>query len=83
VLDPLRRGGLVGDEPDEQGRRRLQLILTSNGRAKLDEAMLYWHAAQDEFERNFGYQQATCLRRELFRMTRDLAKAKRRTGRTE
>jgi DNA-binding MarR family transcriptional regulator len=75
VLGRLLRSGLVADEPDGQGKRRLQLILTSTGHAKLQEAMVRWRAAQDEFERKFGHQQAASLRRELFRVTRDVPKA--------
>ena len=75
VLGRLLRSGLVANEPDGQGKRRLQLVLTSSGHAKLEEAMVRWRAAQDEFERRFGQQQAAYLRRELFRVTRDVSKA--------
>jgi DNA-binding MarR family transcriptional regulator len=75
ALRPLLRNGLIANEPDEQGARRLQLVLTACGRARLDEAMVHWLAAQDEFERKFGPQQAAMLRRELFRLTRDVSKA--------
>jgi DNA-binding MarR family transcriptional regulator len=75
VLGRLLRSGFVANEPDGRGKRRLQLILTSSGHAKLDEAMVRWRAAQDEFERKFGHQQAAYLRRELFRVTRDVSKA--------
>ncbi len=75
VLGRLLRSGFVADEPDGQGKRRLQLVLTSSGHAKLEEAMLRWRAAQDEFESKFGPQQAAYLRRELFRVTRDVSKA--------
>jgi DNA-binding MarR family transcriptional regulator len=75
ALRPLLRNGLIADEPDGQGTRRLQLTLTRNGQAKLDQAMTHWLAAQDEFERKFGAQQAATLRRELFRLTRDVSKA--------
>jgi DNA-binding MarR family transcriptional regulator len=75
ALRPLLRNGLVADEADGQGTRRLQLVLTQTGQARLDQAMAHWHAAQDEFERKFGQQQAAYLRRELFRVTRDVSKA--------
>jgi DNA-binding MarR family transcriptional regulator len=74
ALRPLLRNGLIADEPDGQGTRRLQLTLTQNGRARLDQAMTHWLAAQDEFERKFGARQAAMLRRELFRLTRDVSK---------
>ena len=50
-------------------------MLTACGHARLDEAMVHWLAAQNEFERKFGPQQAAMLRRELFRLTRDVSKA--------
>ncbi|MGF6240685.1 MarR family winged helix-turn-helix transcriptional regulator [Paraburkholderia phenazinium] len=74
ALRPLLRNGLIAGEPDGQGTRRLQLVLTQSGRARLDQAMTHWLAAQDEFERKFGPQQAALLRRELFRLTRDVSK---------
>jgi DNA-binding MarR family transcriptional regulator len=75
ALRPLLRNGLIADEPDGQGTRRLQLTLTQNGHTRLDQAMTHWLAAQEEFERKFGPQQAAMLRRELFRLTRDVSKA--------
>jgi DNA-binding MarR family transcriptional regulator len=74
ALRPLLRNGLIADEPDGQGRRRLQLALTQSGHARLDQAMTHWLAAQNEFEFKFGPQQAATLRRELFRLTRDVSK---------
>ena len=74
ALRPLMDSGFVADEPGEQGKRRFQLILTGSGRTKLDEAMVHWSAAQDEFERKFGHLQAALLRRELLRITRDVSK---------
>jgi DNA-binding MarR family transcriptional regulator len=75
ALRPLLRNGLIANEPDGQGTRRLQLVLTASGYARLDEAMGHWLAAQNEFERKFGPQQAAMLRLELFRLTRDVSKA--------
>ena len=75
ALRPLLRNGLIADEPDGQGTRRLQLVLTACGHARLAEAMGHWLAAQNEFERKFGPQQAAMLRLELFRLTRDVSKA--------
>jgi DNA-binding MarR family transcriptional regulator len=75
ALRPLLRNGLIADEPDGQGTRRLLLALTRNGHAKLDQAMTYWLAAQQEFECKFGPQQAAMLRCELFRLTREVSKA--------
>lgn len=74
TLRPLMRSELIADEAGIVEKRRLQLVLTSGGRAKLDEARVYWKVAQDEFERKFGKREAADLRSELFRVTRDVAK---------
>jgi DNA-binding MarR family transcriptional regulator len=74
ALKPLLSNGFVASDPVGRLNRRLQLALTANGRAKLDEAMVHWRTAQEEFERKFGPQQAALLRRELFRITRDVSK---------
>ena len=74
ALRPLLRDGFVASESDWRVNRRLQLALTDSGRVKLDEAMMHWRAAQDEFERKFGRHQAALLRRELFRITRDVSR---------
>ncbi|KLU26470.1 MarR family transcriptional regulator [Caballeronia mineralivorans PML1(12)] len=73
ALRPLLQNGFVASKPDQWVNRRLQLALTGSGRVKLDEAMVHWRAAQDEFERKFGPEQAAFLRRELFRVTRDVS----------
>jgi DNA-binding MarR family transcriptional regulator len=75
TLSPLLRRGFVADGQSGPGKRRLQLVLTGSGRMKLHEAVVHWRAAQDEFEQKFGLQQAADLRRELFRITRDVSKA--------
>jgi DNA-binding MarR family transcriptional regulator len=75
ALRPLLRNGLVANEAGGAGTRRLQLGLTASGHARLDRAMAYWLAAQNEFERKFGPQRAASLRRELFRVTREVSKA--------
>jgi DNA-binding MarR family transcriptional regulator len=73
VLKPLLRRGLVVAPPEGQSYRRLRVVLTRRGSAKLDEAAAHWAAAQTSFERSFGLQQAAHLRSELFRMTTDLS----------
>ncbi|MFM0166764.1 MarR family winged helix-turn-helix transcriptional regulator [Paraburkholderia sediminicola] len=75
ALRPLLLNGLVANESEDRGARRLQLILTTDGHAKLVEATVHWSAAQDEFERKFGPQQAAFLRHELFRISRDVSKS--------
>ncbi|MBZ5790497.1 MarR family transcriptional regulator [Burkholderia contaminans] len=71
ALKPLLRRGLVATPAEGRGRRRLQIVLTTHGAQKLDEAAVHWTAAQARFERDFGSRQAAHLRRELFRMTHD------------
>jgi DNA-binding MarR family transcriptional regulator len=73
ALKPLLRRELVVAPADGQSKRRLRVVLTRSGSAKLDEAAAYWAAAQASFEHRFGQQQATYLRSELFRMTSDLS----------
>jgi DNA-binding MarR family transcriptional regulator len=68
----LRRGLVVAAHVEGQRDRRLQVVLTRNGLAKLDEAAAHWEAAQASFERGFGKQRATHLRNELFHMTSDV-----------
>jgi DNA-binding MarR family transcriptional regulator len=75
VLKPLLRDDLVVAPAEEQSSRRLRLMLTERGRNKLDQATAHWRAAQASFEFSFGQQQAEHLRSELFRITRDVAKA--------
>jgi DNA-binding MarR family transcriptional regulator len=74
ALRPLLRNGLVANEANGNGMRRLQLTLTADGRARLEEAMVHWRAAQDDFQLQFGQQQAAALRNELFRLTREVSK---------
>ncbi len=74
ALQPLLHSRLVANETSMRGVRRLHLVLTHDGRTKLDEATVHWRAAQDEFERQFGPSQAEFLRRELFRVSRDVSK---------
>ena len=69
ALKPLLQRGLVVTPSEGQGRRRIRVVLTRRGSAKLDEAVVHWATAQARFERSFGKQQATHLRTELFRMT--------------
>ncbi|WP_407945647.1 hypothetical protein [Paraburkholderia elongata] len=73
LLKPLLRRGLVATPPEGQSNRRLRVVLTRRGFAKLDEAAAHWATAQASFEHSFGQQQAAHLRNELFRMTSDLS----------
>lgn len=73
ALRPLLRDEFVDGSSQEHCKGRLQVTLTQRGRAKLDEAIAHWRAAQEGFERSFGQQQAASLRSELFRITRDVS----------
>ena len=72
VLKPLQRDGFVVAPAEARCRRRLCLMLTGRGHEKLAQAAVHWGDAQANFERTFGQQQATHLRSELFRITRDV-----------
>ncbi|MGU7769102.1 MarR family winged helix-turn-helix transcriptional regulator [Burkholderia sp. MR1-5-21] len=73
VLKPLLRRGLVAAPAEGKNQRRLRVVLTPHGSAKLDEAAVHWASAQASFERKFGREQAAHLRSELFRMTGDVS----------
>jgi DNA-binding MarR family transcriptional regulator len=72
ALQPMLRRGLVIAPAERRSDRRLRVVLTATGAAKLDQAAAHWAAAQASFERSFGQQQAAHLRDELFRMTSDV-----------
>jgi DNA-binding MarR family transcriptional regulator len=76
VTRPLLERGLISSDSCGHAKRRLQLALTESGRAKLEEAMPYWRAAQNEFESRYGTRQADVLRRELFFVTGDSGEIK-------
>ena len=61
-LRPLERDGLVLLESDAKDRRRRQVKLTRQGRARLERARLLWNEAQLFFEKNFGKTRAADLR---------------------
>lgn len=61
-LRPLERSGLVVLAVDEADRRAKRLELSALGRAKLDEAMPHWRAAQRSFDDAFGAERAAALR---------------------
>lgn len=69
TIQPLRRNGLVLSEAPLSDARALSISLTTEGAARLEAAWKHWHAAQAEFEHNFGGQRARALRGELFAMT--------------
>jgi len=65
TLKPLIRDKLVELEPDVDDRRMKRVLLTTQGRHKLAEAMRLWRTAQDSFEAAFGRKRAAELRKVL------------------
>jgi DNA-binding MarR family transcriptional regulator len=65
TLKPLVRDELVKLKPDVDDRRMKRVLLTTQGRYKLAEAMRLWRTAQDSFEAAFGQKRAAELRRVL------------------
>lgn len=62
ALQPLERDGLARQAPDQQDARRNVVSLTAAGRARLQQAIPLWQAAQGEFERKFGSSLALQMR---------------------
>jgi DNA-binding MarR family transcriptional regulator len=54
ALQPLERDGLAVQAPDQHDARRNVVRLSAAGRARLQQAIPLWQAAQAEFERRFG-----------------------------
>ncbi|WP_206996490.1 MarR family winged helix-turn-helix transcriptional regulator [Trinickia mobilis] len=69
ALKPMQRDGLVVAKPSEEDSRTFVLSLSAAGEKIFDQAVIAWHAAQDEFEKKFGRARAKTLRAELFSMT--------------
>ncbi|RWM26249.1 MarR family winged helix-turn-helix transcriptional regulator [Mesorhizobium sp.] len=65
TLKPLIRDGYVETFADKDDRRIKRVRLTLQGRAKLDEAIKLWSAAQRQFEDMVGTEQAAKLRATL------------------
>ncbi|WP_292127473.1 MarR family winged helix-turn-helix transcriptional regulator, partial [Mesorhizobium sp.] len=65
TLKPLIRDGYVETFPDKDDRRVKRVRLTSQGKAKLDEALKLWSVAQRQFEDKVGAEQAAKLRAAL------------------
>lgn len=53
-LKPLERRGLVTSVPDDDDARVRRLVLTSDGRALLDEALPLWSRAQAQARERLG-----------------------------
>ncbi|TPN85739.1 winged helix-turn-helix transcriptional regulator [Mesorhizobium sp. CU2] len=65
TLKPLVRDGYVESFADPNDRRVKRLRLTPQGQAKLDEALILWSVAQQQFEAKVGVEQAAKLRAAL------------------
>jgi len=70
-LRPLERDGLVTLQPGVEDRRRRHIVLTEPGRAKLQQALGLWEAAQDRFHAIVGQTEAEALRGALLDIAYD------------
>ncbi len=69
ALKPLREKAWVSADPQADEPRRHALTLSAAGRAKIEEALPLWQAAQEEYEAEIGPEQARRLRGEFLGMT--------------
>lgn len=75
-LKPLERAGLVQIVADESDKRSRLIVLTSDGVAKLSEALPLWEEAQRNFRIAFGTKNADKMRESLNILTSaDFARA--------
>jgi DNA-binding MarR family transcriptional regulator len=70
-LRPLERDGLVVLKEGVEDRRRRHIMLTEQGRARLQQALGLWEAAQDRFHAVFGQSEAEALRSALLDIAYD------------
>lgn len=61
-LRPLERDGLVALKADPGDRRRRNVTITVEGRARYARTEPLWRSAQQRFEASFGWQEARALR---------------------
>jgi DNA-binding MarR family transcriptional regulator len=69
ALKPLQRDGFVVAEISEHDGRSLMFSLSPSGESVLEQAVVAWHEAQEEFEKKFGRARAKALRAQLFNIT--------------
>jgi DNA-binding MarR family transcriptional regulator len=69
ALKPLQRDGLVVSEASEHDARAHAFRLTPQGKETFRKAVIAWRAAQEEFEAQYGQEQARALRAALFSLT--------------
>jgi DNA-binding MarR family transcriptional regulator len=70
-LRPLERDLLIELAMSDTDRRRRQVVLTKQGRARLAEARALWRTAQARFEQNFGLKASANLREVLHQIATD------------
>jgi DNA-binding MarR family transcriptional regulator len=68
AIKPLARDKLVAVEAGSDARTKL-VRLTPAGAKRFKAALVYWHEAQQEFERFYGAEQAAALRAALARVS--------------
>lgn len=61
-VTPLQRDGLVEIAQSDTDRRRREVRLTAQGRARLAQARPLWRRAQAAFERHYGAREAAAMR---------------------
>ncbi|PTL82022.1 MarR family winged helix-turn-helix transcriptional regulator [Vitiosangium sp. GDMCC 1.1324] len=69
ALGPMKRDGLVVHRPREKGTRQLLLGLSDAGKARFQQALPHWAAAQAAFEARIGADAALAMRRQLLALT--------------
>jgi DNA-binding MarR family transcriptional regulator len=62
---PLQRDGLIAVKISKSDRRGKELQLTESGAIKLGIARELWNVAQTRFEKEFGSERSSILRKEL------------------
>ena len=70
-LRPLERDGLITLQESPKDRRRRHIVMTEQGRALLQQALVLWTAAQDRFHAVFGRREAEVLRNALLDIAYD------------
>lgn len=69
ALKPFYRDGYVVNEPSQSDSRKMLLTLSKIGVKKYEEAMPYWLAAQEEWNKKVGAERAEAIRKELLSIT--------------
>ncbi|MDR3614167.1 MAG: MarR family transcriptional regulator [Candidatus Obscuribacterales bacterium] len=70
-LRPLERDGFIELQENQEDRRQRHLILTREGKAKLNEAFPLWVKAQESFSKLYGEKGMAELRKTLEAIAHD------------